>query len=135
MMNVTTYTTYFTPDEWTLRESLYDQLAALAGDSLRSEDTERIEALLIQAVEADRLERDSFGLNPIIKNLQTALIVVDEMGMRRAAIVSILLHDVVKNGFITVEEAGKQFGADVQGILSGLVRINKLYEKKSLDRV
>ena len=129
MMNETTYTAYFTPDEWTLRESLYEQLAALAGDSLRSEDTERIEALLIQAVEADRLERDSFGLNPIIKNLLTAVIVVDEMGMRRAAIVSILLHDVVKNGFITVEEAGKQFGADVQGILSGLVRINKLCEK------
>ena len=129
MMNETTYTAYFTPDEWTLRESLYEQLAALAGDSLRSEDTERIETLLIQAVEADRLERDSFGLNPIIKNLQTALIVVDEMGMRRAAIVSILLHDVVKNGFITVEEAGKQFGADVQGILSGLVRTGKLYEK------
>ena len=128
-MNETTYTAYFTPDEWALRERLHEQLASLAGDSLRSEDTERIEALLAEAVEAGRLERDSFGLNPIIKNLQTAVIVVDEMGMRRAAIVSILLHDVVKSGFITAEEAGKQFGADVQGILSGLVRTGKLYEK------
>ena len=128
-MNETTYTAYFTPDEWALRERLHEQLASLAGDSLRSEDTERIEALLAEAVEAGRLERDSFGLNPIIKNMQTAVIVVDEMGMRRAAIVSILLHDVVKSGFITAEEAGKQFGADVQGILSGLVRTGKLYEK------
>ena len=128
-MNETTYTAYFTPDEWALRERLHEQLASLAGDSLRSEDTERIEALLAEAVGAGSLERDSFGLNPIIKNLQTAIIVVDEMGMRRAAIVSILLHDVVKSGFITAEEAGKQFGADVQGILSGLVRTGKLYEK------
>ena len=129
VMSETTYTAYFTSEEWTLRNSLYEQLAILAGDSLRIEDTERIEMLLTQAIETGRLDRDSFGLNPIIKNLQTAIIVVDEMGMRRAAIVSILLHDVVKNGFISVEDAGKQFGADVQGILSGLVRINKLYEK------
>ena len=128
-MNETTYTAYFTPDEWALRERLLEQLTTLAGDSLRSDDIQRIESLLTQAVEAGRLDRDAFGLNPIIRNLQTAIIVVDEMGMRRAAIVSILLHDVVKNGYITVEEAGKQYGADVQGILSGLVRTGKLYEK------
>ena len=32
MMNETTYTAYFTPDEWTLRESLYEQLADMAAD-------------------------------------------------------------------------------------------------------
>ena len=128
-MNVTTYTSFFTPDELVQHEALKAQLASLAGDCLQPDEVARIEALLTRAVEEGSLVRDSFGLNPLISNLQTAIIVVDEMGMRRAAIVSILLHDMVKCGYVTTEELAAQFGADVAGILNGLVRINKLYEK------
>ena len=128
-MNETIYTTFFTPEEAALYDELKAKLSELAGESLRAEETERIEGLLQSAIEEGRIGRDTFGLNPIINNLQTAIIVVDEMGMRRAAIVSILLHDAVKSGYITTEEVAAQYGADVAGILSGLVRINKLYEK------
>ena len=129
MINDTKYITFFTPEEWELKSSLEERLIEFAGDSLREDDIPRIETLLSEAVENERLSRDTFGLNPIINNLQTAIIVVDEMGMRRAAIVSILLHDVVKCGYITTEEVDKQFGADVAGILRGLVRTASLYEK------
>ena len=129
MMNETRYMAFFTPEEWELKATLEAKLRELAGDSLREDDMTRIEALLAQAVEEGRIGRDTFGLNPIINNLQTAIIVVDEMGMRRAAIVSILLHDVVKSGFVSTEEVAEQFGADVAGILRGLVRTGKLYEK------
>ena len=91
-MNETIYTTFFTPEELELKTQLESRLCELAGESLCENDMPRIEALLVEAVEAGKLERDSFGLNPIINNLQTAIIVVDEMGMRRAAIVSILLQ-------------------------------------------
>ena len=128
-MNETRYASFFTAEEMELKASLEARLRELAGDSLRDDDMLRIEALLAETVENERLSRDSFGLNPIINNLQTAIIVVDEMGMRRAAIVSILLHDVVKCGYITTEEIDTQFGADVAGILRGLVRTASLYEK------
>ena len=128
-MNETIYTTFFTPEEAVLYGELKAKLSVLAGESLRGEEMERVENLLQSAIEEGRIERDTFGLNPIINNLQTAIIVVDEMGMRRAAIVSIMLHDVVKNGYISTEEVAALYGADVAGILSGLVRINKLYEK------
>ena len=128
-MNETIYTAFFTPEELVLKAQLEARLCELAGDSLHDDDMPRIEALLAEAVGAGKLGRDAFGLNPIINNLQTAIIVVDEMGMRRAAIVSILLHDVAKNGFISIEEIGKQYGADVAVILNGLVRTASLYEK------
>ena len=128
-MNEAIYTTFFTPEEAVLYGELKAKLSVLAGESLRGEEMERVENLLQSAIEEGRIERDTFGLNPIINNLQTAIIVVDEMGMRRAAIVSIMLHDVVKNGYISTEEVAALYGADVAGILSGLVRINKLYEK------
>ena len=129
MTNETRYIAFFTPEEWELKAALEAKLRELVGDSLCEDDMQRIEALLIEAIETERLGRDVFGLNPIINNLQTALIVVDEMGMRRAAVVSILLHDVVKSGYIGIEEIEKEFGADVAGILRGLVRTASLYEK------
>ena len=128
-MNETIYTTFFTPEELELKDRLEARLCELAGESLCDDDMPRIEALLAEAIEAGKLGRDSFGLNPIINNLQTAIIVVDEMGMRRAAIISILLHDVAKSEYISIEEIGKQYGADVAVILNGLVRTGKLYEK------
>jgi GTP pyrophosphokinase len=126
-MDETRYTAFFTPAEWELKSTLEARLVELAGDSLREDDLQRIETLLAEAIEGERLSRDSFGLNPIINNLQTAIIVVDEMGMRRAAIVSILLHDVVKNEYISTEEVDEQFGSDGAGILRGLVRTGRLY--------
>ena len=128
-MSDTIYSTFFTPEEKDLYQALKAQLAELAGDSLQANEVSAIESLLLQAAEKGQIVRDTFGLNPLINNLQTAIIVVDEMGMRRAAIVSILLHDIVKCGYITTKEVAEQFGADVAGILRGLVRTASLYEK------
>ena len=128
-MNDTINTPFFTAEEKLQAAALMEQLRELAGESLRDEDMMRIGTLLTDAIGKGCLQRDSFGLNPIINDLQTAIIVADEMGMRRAAIVSILLHDIVKTGFVTTEEVAGQFGTDVAGILGGLVRTASLYEK------
>lgn len=128
-MSETTYNTFFTPEEKDLYQVLKAQLAEIAGDCLQANEASAIESLLLQAAEKGQLVRDTFGLNPLINNLQTAIIVVDEMGMRRAAIVSILLHDIVKCGHMSTDEVANQFGADVAGILRGLVRTASLYEK------
>ena len=128
-MSETTYNTFFTPEEKDLYQALKAQLAEIAGDCLQANEASAIESLLLQAAEKGQLVRDTFGLNPLINNLQTAIIVVDEMGMRRAAIVSILLHDIVKCGHMSTDEVANQFGADVAGILRGLVRTASLYEK------
>ena len=128
-MSETIYNTFFTPEEKDLYQALKAQLAGIAGDSLQANEASAIESLLLQAAEKGQLVRDTFGLNPLINNLQTAIIVADEMGMRRAAIVSILLHDIVKCGYMSTEEVASQFGADVAGILRGLVRTASLYEK------
>ena len=80
MMSETTYTTFFTPEELELKASLEARLHELAGDSLREKDMTSIEELLTKAIEAGCLKRDCFGLNPIINNLQTAIIVADEIG-------------------------------------------------------
>ena len=75
------------------------------------------------------IPRNAFGMNPIIKDMQTAVIVAEEIGMRRASILGIMLHESVKYNLCTLDEVKNEYGEDVAGIIKGLVKINELYAK------
>lgn len=75
------------------------------------------------------IPRNVFGMNPIIKDMQTAVIVAEEIGMRRASILGIMLHESVKYNLCSLEEVKNEYGEDVAGIIKGLVKINELYTK------
>jgi GTP pyrophosphokinase len=78
------------------------------------------------------VRRDIFGLNPILLGFQTARIVVEEIGLRRDAVLAILLHPSVADGMLTIEEVKDEYGESVSRILHGLQRISELYEKNPI---
>ena len=57
------------------------------------------------------------------------MIVVDEIGLKRDAVLAILLHPSVSNGYVSIDEVREQFGDSVARILHGLERIADLYAK------
>ena len=122
-------TGFFTEDEKKLVASLYKELKTLSGTTLQDNDCQLIKQLLINAVIDKSVQRDAFGLNPVVLDMQTAVIVASEIGLMRASILSIMLHRVVKNGSLSLEKVSKTFGEDVGGIIRGLIRINDLYAK------
>ncbi len=120
---------FFTEQERKQLFTLYKELLALSGGTLKNDDCRKLKAHLIEATATGSLQRDNFGMNPIIKNMQTAIIVADEIGMQRASILGIMLHDSVKAHSMTAEQVHEEFGEDVAGIIRGLIRINELYAK------
>ena len=120
---------YFTTQEQALLLKLYKQLKKLSGDTLQKDDCYKIKKHLLQFVSERNLPRNVFGMNPIIKDMQTAIIVAEEIGMKRASILSIMLHEPVKCGLCSLEFVQKEYGEDVAGIIKGLVKINELYTK------
>ena len=120
---------FFTGDEKSQLSVLYRKLLQLSGETLRKGDCRKLKSHLIQAVQDNHVNRDVFGLNPIIKDMQTAVIVAEEIGMRRASILGIMLHGSVHNGTYTAEQVAEDFGEDVAGIIRGLIRVNELYAK------
>lgn len=120
---------FFTAQERTLLFALYRKLLQLSGDTLQKRDCRRLKAHLIRSIQNNLIARDVFGLNPVIKDMQTAVIVAEEIGMRRASILGVMLHDSVRCGTYTAEEIGKEFGEDVAGIIRGLIRVQELYMK------
>ena len=120
---------YFTTQEQELLLKLYKQLKRLSGDTLQKDDCHKIKKHLLRFVSEGNMPRNVFGMNPIIKDMQTAIIVAEEIGMKRASILSIMMHEPVKHGLCTLEFVQKEYGEDVAGIIKGLVKINELYTK------
>lgn len=120
---------FFTDKEYKNLIVLYRKLLKLSSETLQPNDCRHLKNNLIEAAQSKHIQRDVFGLNPILKDMQTAVIIAEELGMRRASILSIMLHDCVQNGFMTVEDVEKQYGEDVARIIKGLVRISELYDK------
>ena len=61
--------------------------------------------------------------------MQTAVIVAEEIGMKRASIPVLCCTKVWRNGACAPEEVQAAFGEDVAGIIRGLIRVNELYSK------
>ena len=116
-------------DEKVLLLETIKRLQLLVVDVLNPDDFHKVKEILFRAVETDLLHRDQFELNPILFDLQTAVITAEEIGPNRASLLSILLHNCVAVGVINMEEVKRVFGEDVAHIIRGILRVNELYAK------
>ena len=131
-----TNTLYFTPEERHQISALYAELKQKIAPTLADGDEERLRSQLLTAIEEGQVQRDLFGLNPIVSSLQTALIAVDEIGLRRDAVLAVMLYPCIMQRpeaspttTLTVEEVSASYGSAVGRILHGLQRIQELYKK------
>ena len=122
----------FTTEEKDETLKLHLWLKGQIGASLIEGDEENIRHHLMHKIENGQVRRDIFGLNPILLGFQTARIVVEEIGLRRDAVLAILLHPSVADGMLTIEEVKDEYGESVSRILHGLQRISELYEKNPI---
>lgn len=120
----------FTAEEQQQVISLYDALKELmAAHSMSNEDELKLRTHLFRAIENGQVLRDEFGLNPILSALQTARLLVEEIGLRQDAVTAVMLRPIVESNFLTLEEAERDFSPTVVRILHGLQRIQELYQK------
>ncbi len=124
-------TNFFTDEERERIESVQHQILALAAGVIEEGDEEKLRTYLSEATESGMLQRDAFGINPIVKDLETALIVGEEIGLSRVSVLSVLLWSIVKSGAVTIDKVRKDFGEEVAHILHGLMRIREVYAKSA----
>ena len=119
----------FTEEERAEIRSLYAELKDRIASSFSAGDEKKISHLLFAAVSQGEVGRDVFGLNPVVSSMQTAMLVVDEIGLKRDAVVAVMLRPCIEAGLLTVDDAGREYGLTVARILNGLQRIQELYKK------
>lgn len=70
-----------------------------------------------------------FEQHTLIHRLHTLHILLDDMGLKRSSVISLLILANVQKECKTLEEAENDFGSDVCTILNGLVKTQALYAK------
>lgn len=119
----------FTEEEKHACEALTKEIHEMLNDTLTGTDVERLRTHIHSEIEARHIERDRFGLNPVLKALMTAKVAVGDIGLRRDSLLAIMLYESVLCGHYDTTLARKDFGEGVATILQGLVRVQELYSK------
>ncbi len=83
------------------------------------------------ALEAHKDMRRKSGEPYIYHPLEVARITVEEIGLGTTSVICALLHDVVEDTEITLEEIEQEFGNVVARIIDGLTKISGLYNKST----
>ncbi len=121
----------FTRQELADLLELQGELKREVGEAFKESDADLVRSYLLNSVESGRVQRDAFGLNPILMDLHSALVAVREMGLGRSTVLSAVLSSVIYADEQLLENVGKDFGEDVLAILRGLLRVKELYRKSA----
>ncbi len=103
-------------------DTLYAQLAEAIEKSNKSYDLPRIEAAYELAKKAHEGQVRSSG-DPYISHPIAVAVILVGLGMDSDTIIGGLLHDVVEDTSVTLEDIEKQFGADVAELVDGVTKL------------
>ena len=116
---------YMVPSEARPEIITYEKLTEAIKASGRAYNTEMIEKAYRMANEAHKDARRRSGEPYICHPLAVARLVLD-LGMDTESIAAALLHDVVEDTPITIEEVKSAFGAEVALLVDGVTKLTKI---------
>ena len=119
----------FSTEEQDTANGLLSKLLANNANGFQPNDAEKLRQRIDQYVHSGTLQRNIFGLNPIVYALETAEIAFDEIGLKRDAIIAIVLYTGVVTGLSDTTQIEKDFGRGVAQIIHGLVKVQELYKR------
>lgn len=98
---------------------------------LEREDVGKMKKLMRHVVAMDCYGRDRNGINGLLRNIDTALIAVTEIGLKRTSVIALLLYRPVLKKVIELEEVEKSFNAEVSLMISRLLKTSDLYSRNT----
>ena len=119
----------FTQNEKSEALAILARLKEDIGDTLKPGDERKLHEHIINAISENKIQRDIFGLNPILHALQTAEIATHEIGLKRDGAIAVLLYNCVQHDMMGLDNIKNDFGQSVANIINGLIKVQSLYRK------
>ncbi|TXB62482.1 RelA/SpoT family protein [Phaeodactylibacter luteus] len=114
-----------------LIQSAYRDLLRAIKVNMSEEDSRNIRAAYELAVQAHAEQRRKSGEPYILHPIAVAKICAEEIGLGPTAIICALLHDVVEDTDVTLEDIREQFGGWMAKIVDGLTKLDSAYNAES----
>jgi GTP diphosphokinase / guanosine-3',5'-bis(diphosphate) 3'-diphosphatase len=109
----------------------YRKLLKSIKSKMDSTDRSNIRMAYEIAVDAHSKQRRKSGEPYILHPIEVARICAEEIGLGPTAIVAALLHDVVEDTEVTLDQIKTQFGERIAKIVDGLTKLDGLYNVAS----
>ncbi len=109
----------------------YRKLLKFAKPILKDGDAKIIKKAFYVSLQAHKDMRRKSGEPYIYHPLAVAQIAVEEIGLGTTSIVAALLHDVVEDTHLELEDIQRDFGPKVASIIDGLTKISGVFEHGS----
>ncbi|MDR2791185.1 MAG: TGS domain-containing protein [Tannerellaceae bacterium] len=122
---------FFTAEEKAAFRAHYRTLIAAMGDAFDRDDLRKIKRIFRQTIPPDCYRRDGNGLNGGLRCIETALIVVKEIGLRREPLLAFLLYRPVRKEYLSAEEVERLFGEETAHLLRLLIKTTSLYTRNT----
>jgi GTP pyrophosphokinase len=114
-----------------LIQSAYRQLLHSIKSKLDEEDKRSIRKAYEIAVQAHSTQRRKSGEPYILHPIAVARICAEEIGLGPTAVICALLHDVVEDTDVTLDEIRLEFGEKIARIVDGLTKLDRTYSAES----
>ena len=122
---------YFYDSEKPMVLNLCRELIYKNRDQLSASDINRVHAIIKEGILQNHYKRDKYGINPTIRNLNTALLLTDNIGPDRNMIIAILLYNLCRSEFIPEDSLRATFGDDIARLIAGLTKVSLLYKRQA----
>jgi GTP diphosphokinase / guanosine-3',5'-bis(diphosphate) 3'-diphosphatase len=109
----------------------YKELLRISYQTLSPDEKKLVRKAFDYAVEAHQDQRRKSGEAYIFHPIAVAKIVAGEIGLGATAIAAALMHDVVEDTDITVEDIEREFNPKVAQLVAGLTKISQV--KKDMN--
>tara|TARA_Y100000385_G_scaffold282484_1_gene337005 strand:- start:4278 stop:6491 length:2214 start_codon:yes stop_codon:yes gene_type:complete len=116
-----------TKDEIDVCHEAYDILIKNLASKLKGDDKEMLDAAYRMALDAHKFQRRKSGEPYILHPIAVARICHEEIGLGPTAVICALLHDVVEDTPIELDEIFEKFGPKITRIVDGLTKLDGLY--------
>ncbi|POY41118.1 RelA/SpoT family protein [Flavobacterium alvei] len=111
----------------------YKELLRISYQTLSPEDKKLIRKAFDVAMDAHKDQRRKSGEAYFFHPIAVAKIVASEIGLGATAIAAALMHDVVEDTPITVEDIEKMFNPKVAQLVEGLTKISKVQKEMNVS--
>jgi guanosine-3',5'-bis(diphosphate) 3'-pyrophosphohydrolase len=111
----------------------YKELLRISYQTLTDQDKKLIRKAFDLAVEAHKDVRRKSGEAYIFHPIAVAKIVASEIGLGPSSIAAALLHDVVEDTEITVEDIEKKFNSKIAQLVEGLTKISQVQKDMNVS--
>ncbi|NLZ94804.1 MAG: bifunctional (p)ppGpp synthetase/guanosine-3',5'-bis(diphosphate) 3'-pyrophosphohydrolase [Bacteroidales bacterium] len=108
--------------------SLYKRIYLFLRQTMSLEEVTKLTTIIRQD---DNILNSEASLNQLMFSLKTAIIAVEEIRLKQAAVCSILLFNALQMDYISLDDVEANFGNEIKVILSGLQKVHELDSKRS----